>query len=184
MVNAKRSGNFGIEDTHTVEIPITALASGGTPPAAVTRAPFRGYAYTIGDSSYFEHTVPKDWEYSGAGTVIAVYVRWACNENYAAANGEVQWRAAYENVDQNNQAIGGGTGANLDSGDVNIPATALQIQETAIGNIPAANLARVDTIGVTLSRIALVGGVNPTAEPEIYAVWFQYTRLISYNTAN
>jgi len=185
MVNAKRGNNFGIEDTYTVEIPIEDLANGATPPAAVTVAPYRGYAYTIGDDSYFQAPVPKDWEYSAGGTAIDIVIRWGCNETYAANSGEVRWQAIYDTVDQNNQIVGVGTTATINSGDVNLPTLARQIEETTLATgIIAANLARVDTIGVVLSRVALGAGANPVQEPEIYAVWLEYTRLISYNTRN
>ena len=179
MVMGRRGENdLGFTDTYRVDVPITALASGGTPPTAVTRAPFRLYAYTIADDSYFESPVPADWAApngTAAATAIAVHVRWVCNLNYT--NESVQWRVVYENVDQNNQTIGAGTGATVNSGNINIPVTALQIQETDIGDIIAGNLAGVDTIGVTLSRQA--AGVAPASEPEILAVWLEYTRFVS-----
>lgn len=177
-------GNYGIRTTNRIPIPIEMLASGGTPPTPVTVPPFRGYAYTIDDDSYIGVGVPDDWEVAAdqTGTVMTVNIKWACNENYAEANGEVQWRAAYETVDNGGvQAVGDGTTANLDSGDINIPTTARHVQQTTIGTIPLADIAVGDLLWVTISRIALTGGVDPTAEPEIYEAWIGYTRFMSFN---
>jgi hypothetical protein len=179
MVMKHKGAEQGFEDTYRYEWPITALAaSAGVPPTPVTRTPYRGYSYTIADASILSAPVPNDWE-DLPSTAITFYVRWLCNEAYALANGEVRFQSLYYTTDQNNQLLGAGTTATVNSGDVNIPTTALMIQESACGTILAANLAAGDTIGVTLSRVALGAGVNPTAEPEIIAVWMEYTRFIA-----
>jgi len=177
VVTRRGQGDYGYQDTYRYDIPITSLAAGLAPPDAVTRAPYRAYAYTVNDNSLFTVPVPIDWARNPAST-MDVYVRWVCNENFALATADIQWRIVYDTVDQNNQVLGAAaTTATLDTGDVDIPVTALMIQETNIGTIIAANLAAVDTIGLELWRIAST--TTPTAEPEAIAVWVEYTRFIS-----
>ena len=99
-----------------------------------------------------------------------------CNEAYALANGEVNWQAdwslaAYGEVEAINAPTHSGT---LTTGDQNIPATAYYLTHDTMV-IPATNVAELDTLGIDISRIALVGGVNPTAKPTIIALHIEYT---------
>jgi len=168
---------YGMQDTYRYNVPITTLAAGLAPPTAVTHAPYRTYEYTVNDNSLFQVPVPSDWLADPAST-MDIYVRWCCNENFALASADIQWRIVYDSVDQNNQILGAAaTTATLDTGDIDIPTTALQIQETNIGTIIAANLAAVDTIGIELWRIAST--TTPTAEPAVIECWVEYTRFIN-----
>jgi len=179
MVIAKRGPASGFTDTHRHTLSVSELAnSNGVPPTAVTVGEWRGYAYTVADISNFQIPVPADWDQNvGAGSAITCTIRWACDE-VVGAGVVVEYRVAYETVDQNNQVINAGTAATADTGDIIIPTLASQMTQNTVSTILAANLAAGDTIGVSLSRITAVG-VSPTAEPEIYAVWFDYTRYIS-----
>ncbi len=168
------NNGFGSRQEGRLEIPIATLATGGVAPAAVAVDQFRGYAYTINDNSDFQFVVPRDWM---VGTTISLVIQWACNENYAANNGEVNWQMDWESVaNDGTQVVGTGTVGNTTSGDVNVPTTARQLTSTTIGAITAANLDVDDLVRMIITRIALVGGANPVQEPEIYACYLEYTR--------
>ena len=160
-------------------IPITLLqlATGTVPPDAVVVDNFRSYDYTINDNSDFQFTVPEDYL---PGTNLTMIMDWACNEAYALANGEINWRIAWETVATNlTQAVGTGTAGTVDSGDINIPAVARTLTTVSF-TLTAADFAALDLCRILLTRIALVGGVSPTAEPEVYAVNIRYTRRWPY----
>ena len=73
------------------------------------------------------------------------------------------------------EAVDGATHTGtLDSGDVNIPATAKGLQEITIGTIPAASLAAHDVVAIKLSRVALDAGNNPSPEPVLIQAEFEY----------
>jgi len=170
---------YGTSKVGVIEIPTATLAVGATPPAAVTRAPFSGYGYTVGDDSYFQFPLPADYELQTGASLpdFSVYARWCCNENYAAANGEVRFQVSWVVSNQNGEALLSGRGGQDHSGDINIPATALQIQETRIADITTDYILAGDTIGCTLSRVAAEAGTAPTAEPEILKLWVVYPSI-------
>lgn len=179
MVMARlATGEFGSSDTCYYNIPISMLAVGAAlPPTPVSVAPYRGFAYTINDESIFSCPIPKDWQ---PGSTISLYIRWGCNETYALGSGEVAWNGYYMTVANDmTQVIGAGTTANTTTADINIPTLARQQRENLLVTIIAANLAVGDTLGFRITRVALAGGANPTAEPEIYAAYLSYTRFIS-----
>lgn len=166
----------GVGQNHygLIPIPMAALATGDTPPDPVAVGNFDGYSYDLADDSDFTYVVPDDYL---DGTVMTLHIRWACNETYVAANGEIQWRAVYQTVaDDQTQAVNAGTTAQVDSGDINIPATARYLTVTDLTMV-AASFDAGDLVAVDIERIALVGGVNPTADAEIYGVTVRYTRV-------
>lgn len=169
---------YGHRLSGRIPIEITRLAAGDVPPTSVVVGNFQGYAFTIADDGQFSFPLPDDYL---PGTDIDLYVRWACNETYAANTGEVRWEAYYQTVANDmSQAIGAGTGGTLNSGDINLPAAARRLRENRIGIIPAANIDLGDTIRVDIERVALVAGNNPVQEPEIYAVFLDYIRFLPY----
>ena len=149
------------------------LAVGSTPPDSNTVGNYLYFQYDIGDDSKINMPMPFDWV---VGTDLMVAIRWGINEAYATANGEVQWRVNWSAVpNDGSEAIDSPThSGQVDSGDINIPATAKTIQQTEI-TIPGTNIIANDEFGIKLSRIALVGGVNPTADPGIICVGVVYT---------
>ena len=158
------------------------LSVGTTPPDAAILGTMQGYSYDINDDSRLVFNVPTDWVPT---TDMRVSLRWVINENYALANGEVQWRFIYVAVDQDNQLIAGGTTATVDSGDINIPTTATQITSDTFGtDILGSNLAVGDTVALQILRIALAGGVDPTADPIILQVTVEYARRFPYPRRN
>jgi len=152
------------------------LTVGATAPTMVHRAPYNVPEFTIADDCSVQWPVPNDWHYNSD---FVVWFRWGCNEAYGLANGEVRWQYLWEAVPNDmSEAIGApthtGTG---NTGDINIPAVANTVTEvqllcTITG--AAAALVAGDTIGLNIERIALVAGVNPTAEPYILTVGVDY----------
>ncbi|MHC4501810.1 MAG: hypothetical protein ACYTFI_00775 [Planctomycetota bacterium] len=151
------------------------LERGATAPTAVPVGDYTTWEYDIGDDSILDaFEVPHDW---ASGTDLSIEVHWQINEAYATANGEVQWRVEWSATpDDASESIAAPThSGTIDSGDVNIPATARHLTKTTIGTIAGASIAAGDEIGLTLSRIALVGGTDPTADPGAIHVHVAYT---------
>lgn len=174
---------YGTASIARINVDSELLGAGGTlPPALVTVGYSDGYAYTIGDDSIFQVDIPLDWE---SNTDIDIYVRWACNEAYVAANGTIQWRAAWVlQSTGGNKVINQGFAGRQDSGDLAIPTLARQMTENKIASISSDYLADAQMIAVQLSRVATDAGAAPTAEPEIYQVWLQYTRFMAWGVAS
>lgn len=149
------------------------LETGSTPPDSGIIGNYEFFQYDIGDDSVFNIPLPLGWE---VGTDIIVAVRWAIDEAYATASGEVQWRVAWSATpDDASEALDSPThSGTVDSGDVNIPATAKTLTETQI-TIPGTNITADDELGVTFSRIAISDGTDPTADPGVISVALIYT---------
>lgn len=159
-----------------IPITLTDLATGGTPPDLVTVDQIHCYSYDITDDSDFTFTVPADYL---TGTTMTVVVDWAINE-VVGVGVEVNWRNAWEShATDSTQVIGTGTGGTVDSGDIVIPTLARQLTTMSL-IIDAADLAALDLVRCIFSRIAIVGGTDPTADPEVYAITVQYTKTWPY----
>ena len=163
--------------TSTLSVPITSLVRGTTPPTAVNIANFgRGYAYTVNDDSTFSAVLPLDWV---PGSDLTLFIRWGCNETYAANSGVVRWYAWGTALTSNaTNQVGVGRTIGNPTADIQVPAAARTLREDSLGIAYGGGLAAGDTLGVMLSRILSITGVTPTQEPEIYAVWIQYTRYM------
>jgi hypothetical protein len=187
--NMPTTQGYGTVDKYRLALPLDILAtSNGTPPTPVTRAPYRGYGYTIGDSSDFQIPIPKDFRIDGEENALTLYVRWVCNEAYALANGEVRWRGSMQATDQNGEIVQSGRVLAASGHDQRIPTTALQIQENAAAGYDGESIyttsgVPIDTIAVSISRVALETGANPTAEPEIIAVMLECDRFLYWGAA-
>jgi len=148
-----------------------ALGKGGTTPDEVIVGNYWGWSYDINDDSVFTIRLPDDW---AAGTDITINVRWAINEAYVTNSGEVRWEATWVAHPADSTEAIDDAGTTDDSGDIDIPATAYFLTQTLVETIPGASLAAGDELGITIKRIALVGGNNPTADPVITCVGFSY----------
>ena len=159
--------------TEHISIQNANFGKGATAPTQVTVGNYNGWTFTIGDDSVFNIELPHNMDSSQN---IEVHITWAINEAYATANGEIQWQVDWSLVphDKTETLTAPTHTGTLTSGDIDIPATAYAVDHVVF-TIPAANVADLDTLGVTFSRIALVGGVNPTAEPTIIAAHLEYT---------
>ena len=148
------------------------FASGAVPPDEALLGNFRSWAYTINDDSVMSGSLPEQWDSS---TGVAVQVAWYIDEIFGANSGEVRWNVLYSAMPTDgSEAVDAPTHTGtLDSGDINLLGlgTAKHLRISTIGTIAAGSLARDDAIGLTLKRVALVGGNNPTAEPCV--VWMR-----------
>jgi hypothetical protein len=151
------------------------LERGATAPTAVSVGDYTTWEYDIGDDSIIDaFEIPHDW---ASGTDLTVELHWQINEAYATNNGEVQWRVDWSATpDDASESIAAPThSGQIDSGDVDIPATARYLTKTVIGTISGSDIALGDEIGMTLSRIAIDGGSDPTADPGAIHVHVVYT---------
>jgi len=160
----------------TKELQITAasLAPGSTGPDAVILGNYLGYSYDINDDSVANFEVPYDWDSS---TNLSVIIYWYINEARSGDNQEVQWQITWGAVPTDaSEALDSPThSGTIDYGDQLIPTTAKTLTKTSDGTIAAASLASGDLIGLTIKRIALDGGNNPTADPVIVRIEIEYT---------
>ena len=150
------------------------LGKGGTVPEQVIIGNYTGWSFDIGDDSVITTIVPFDW---ASGTDITIRIAWCINEAYGTQNGEVRWQADWSCCPMDtSEAVDAPTHTGSDdTGDVNIPGTAYYLTYSDIETIPAASIAAGDHMGLTLSRIALNDGTNPTADPVIVCVGIIYT---------
>jgi hypothetical protein len=148
------------------------LGIGATKPDQSIVDNFVVQSYDINDDSVFQWEVPDDW---AVGTDVTVHLHWACNEAFATNSGEVQWEVAWRAVAEDEVYSTGGASGTIDSGDINIATNAREIVHTDLGTIAAANLAVDDAVGMTLKRVALDDGANPTADPEVLVIAMVYT---------
>jgi hypothetical protein len=154
-----------------VEIPLTAFGKGVAAPATVYIGNYIGYEYTINDTAYFSTEVPYDWD---STSDLEIELHWYIDEAYATApNGEARWNLIYTATKEDGTEIIDAATATIDSGDINIPATAKRLVQTELA-IPAASLQAHDVIGIQVKRVALVGGNDPTAKPTLIGAMIQY----------
>jgi len=154
-----------------VEIPLTAFGKGAAAPATVYIGNYIGYEYTINDTAYFSTEVPYDWD---STSDLRIELHWYIDEDFATApNGEVRWNLIYTATKEDGSETVDAATATIDSGDINIPATAKRLVQTEL-SIPAAGLQAHDVIGVQVKRVALVGGNNPTAKLTLIGAMIEY----------
>jgi hypothetical protein len=146
------------------ELNATSFAPGSSGASEVLLGHYDGWSFGIGDEVVASFEIPHDWDSS---TDLTLYLYWYVNEAYATNSGEVQWRIQWSATPPSGtEAIDAPTHTGtIDFGDQNIPATAKFLTKSSGGTIAAASLSAGDLIGLTLDRVALDGGSNPTAEP-------------------
>ena len=104
-------------------------------------------------------------------TDIIVNIDWQINE---AGGDEIAWRIVYSATPHNNTEAIGGAGTTVNSGDIVVPATVRYLTQTSL-TIPSADLAVEDQVGITISRVAISDGTDPsTAEPGITDIHIEY----------
>lgn len=155
----------------TRSLQISNLGKGTTAPTQAIIGNYTGWEYTIGDDSVFTFRVPENWV---VGTDIIINSDWAINEAYATASGEVRFRIVWSAIPHDSTEAINGAGTTINSDDIDIPATAYFLTSNAL-TIVGSSFSTGDQIGITLSRIALTAGVNPTAEPAILGIHVTYT---------
>ena len=157
-----------------VDFDNAALGKGATAPVQVVLGSFNGWEYDIGDDSHIDLVLPHNY---AAGTDITVKLRWYCNEAYATASGEIQWRCVWASMPADGTELADSpthSGTN-DTADINIPTNAKELTETTVVVIPGASIAMNDSLGLEIHRVALDAGVNPTAKPTIINIHVEYT---------
>ncbi len=149
------------------------FTKGHTAPTEVIIGNYTGWEFTIGDDAHMDFVIPHEWD---STTDITVKFIWYVDEAYVTNSGEVNWQLAWSATPTDaSEALDAPTHTGTDSsGDQNIPATAKFLTITTIETIPAASLAVMDIIGIEVSRIALVGGANPSATPGIIDIHIEY----------
>lgn len=147
---------------------LSGIGQGATAPTLTRDTNTVGWKFTINDDGYIEFEVPQSWDSS---TDIDVELHVYVDEAFAANSGEVRFQATWSAIpDDGSETIDGATHTGtLDSGDINIPATAKSVFGVDLGVIAAASLAVNDVVYLKISRIGLVGGNNPTAHPVVIA---------------
>ena len=163
--NARKTKHIVISDAN--------LGKGASAASEVIIGNFAVWEFGISDDAVLTEEMLPDW---AVGTDIEIHVHWQCNEAYVTNSGEVQWQVDWSALPHDNtESIAAPTHTGtLDSGDVNIPAIARYLTSTQIGTISGASLAAEDSLGLTLSRVALDGGANPAAEPGILHLEIHY----------
>ena len=154
--------------------PLEGIGKGATAPTVTRLANSYGWAFTIGDDGYACFEVPLDWDSS---TSIEITMHLYVDEAYAFNSAEVRFQGTWSaSPEDGSEAIDAATHTGtLDSGDINIPATAKAEFEISLGSIPAASLAAHDIVHILFSRIALAAGNDPAAEPVVTAVEYEWT---------
>ena len=144
----------------------------GTPPTKAVYGIYYFDAFTIGDNMCANISTPPDWDYD---TDVIINILWGINEAYATNSGEVQWQMEWAETADGEDFANPAVSGTLKSGDINIPTNARSKITSTIGTIPAASLTRGKCLGLKLTRIAIDGGNNPTAEPSSAAIGIEYT---------
>lgn len=150
------------------------LANGSTPPDYPVGD--EGFPqYDVADDSIVSFIVPLDWMIN---TSFVFTVNWYVDENYAVANGEVQWELDYELVPHDeSEAIGSAPDSgNGVTGDIDIPDTALTVASSEILTIPSSEIESIDEVRLILSRIPIDDGAAPTADPSVQSLVLEYTK--------
>ena len=151
-------------------IPLSNFAPGASGPDEVLAGDFPAERFDISDEMHTAFEVPADCDTSED---ITLEIYWGINENYATNSGEVQWSADWRSVAVGENVTSGGSSGTIDFGDVNIPASANTLVKT-VGTIAAASITQDDLISIQLSRVALDGGANPTADPYVIMINIEY----------
>lgn len=157
-------------------IPISGTGGGANKPTFIeTFAPFDGWGMGINDDLHYVFEVPSDVDISED---IEFHIHWFINEAFADNSGEINWQIIYRAIkeDGTEPVDSGGSSATVTTGDINIPTISKALLETQELVIIAANIDQDDVIGIDLSRIAIIDGSNPTANPIITAVELHYTK--------
>lgn len=149
------------------------FGKGATAPDQVILGNYTGWEYEIDDDSVFSIHIPHQYE---PGTDLTLKFDWYVDEAYATNSGEVNFQVVWDATPHDStEPIDNPThGATVTTGDINIPATAKYFTSNSV-TISGTNIVADDQIGITLSRIALVGGNDPTAKPTIVDVHIEYT---------
>lgn len=180
LVNYSNNDSSGILALHgsarrrrNLNLGINELAAGGMAPHLTRLANTFGYGFDIGEDGYVRaFEIPYDWDDS---TDLELYIHFYVDEAYALNSGEVRWQINYTACKEDATEAVDGVSASLDTGDINIPATAKYLTEGFI-TLPHAQFEAHDTVFMSLTRIALTGGNNPAARPIVVSLEIEYIK--------
>jgi len=145
---------------------VIGLGVGASKPTTVIFSNVIAEEVDIGDAVYLRFEIPVD--YSGGDIIVRAHVVTMSAESGKEANFQIDYKTA---------SIGdvmSGTTATKTTGDLNLPASQYQHFHGDM-TISEADLAGKGCVHVKLTRIALVGGADPAANPGILCVSFIYT---------
>ena len=150
------------------------LGKGNTAPTQIIIGDYNSWEYDINDDTVFTFHVPHDW---AVGTAITISIDWFIDQAYVTNSGEVKWQIVWAATphDESEPLDGPTHTGTADTGDINIPAAAKTIKEDGL-TIAGASLSIEDQVGITISRIALTDGNNPSGnvDPAIVDIHIQY----------
>lgn len=178
QVDIQADGEIQLEGTarvtKSVQLPAGEWGTGNTAATYSRAGNYPGYTFGIDDSMVATFKVPEDIDTS-ANLTPKVY--WYCNEAYSATSGEVQWSVPFSVVASNSteSVTAPGYSGTLDPGDQNLPGTAMYMTVISAGTITGTSVTAGDIVGLTLRRLALDDGNNPTAEPVAVLMTVEYT---------
>lgn len=157
--------------TRSLQFPPGSWTGGGQ---GIGTGDYGGIVLEIAGDNGVVFRVPEDADLTAN---LSVKMYWYIDEAYATGSGEVQFACAYSAApsDYTEAVDGAGYTGDLDSGDVNIPATAKFLTVTTIGTLTGTSLAVGDVVGLEFSRVALDDGSNPTADPAGILLTVEYT---------
>ncbi len=159
----------GARVVNSIAVDNADLGKGASAASEVIVGNYTAWEFAINDDAVFTFHMPHDWE---AGTDLIVNIEWQID---VAAGEEIAWRIVYEATPPNGTEAIGGAGTTVNSGDIVVPGTERFLTQTAL-IIANADLAADDQVGVTLLRVAIAGGTNPSPQkPGVTDIHIEYT---------
>jgi hypothetical protein len=169
----KADGEINLHGTARVKKRIMlSCPTGTTPPDEVITTYFTGWSFDIGDDARAQSNAPADWDPT---TGIDIYIAWYIDESYATGNGEIQWDVSAGNPASGESILTPTRSATAATGDINIPTTANTLVKTLALNVPYTALITDSIMGISVERIALTDGSDPTADPVVVGIILEYT---------
>jgi hypothetical protein len=134
-------------------IPLEGGFGASAPTSRVSEAPFLSWTFAVNDDSHHTIQVPHDMDTSEDALI---YIEWYTSVDQT--DDEVNWQVMW-NSKTTGEAVNSGATTDT-SGDQTCP-TQWQIKETLVETIPGGSLTADDTLGIDLTRIAIVDGTDP-----------------------
>lgn len=173
--NFGANGRITLNGTARVEknlnLDIDGLAAGGAAPAINRTGNYYGYSFNIADDGYIKSfEIPYDCDLSLA---IELKIHWFIDEAYGLGNGEIKWGIHYTACKEDATEAVDGVSSDLDTGDINIPATAKFLTGNTI-TFPGGTFEAHDVLAINVERLALTAGADPVADPVIVSLEIEY----------
>jgi hypothetical protein len=148
------------------------LYHGATPGALLNDGVVVGLELDIDEDIMVSFVIPDDWD---GVSDFSINVYWYTVEAYSENSAEIQWQINYHILTPNGNFVPS-VDYSYDNGDTNIAMSSRTITKTTIGQeIDATSVNRGDILTLQLKRIAIDDGTNPTLDPNVIAISFEYT---------